>query len=78
MAKHSDIMITKRVVEAAAPKDKRYHLWDCKLRGFGLRIEPSGVKTFLAKYRADGGGRSAPERRVTIGRYGVLTPEDAR
>lgn len=78
MAKLSDILITKRVVEAAAPKDKRYHLWDCELRGFGVRIEPTGVKTFLAKYRADGGGRSAPERRVTIGRYGVLTPEEAR
>lgn len=48
------------------------------MRGFGLRIEPSGIKTFLAKYRAEGGGRRAPERRVTIGRYGALTPEEAR
>src|SRR3546814_17320982 len=72
-----NIPLTKRVVDASLPREKRYHLWDSELRGFGLRIEPSGVKTFLAKYRAEGGGRRAPERRVTIGRYGPLTPEEA-
>lgn len=76
--KSANIPLTKRVVDASPPKEKRYHLWDSELRGFGLRIEPSGIKTFLAKYRAEGGGRRAPERRVTIGRYGALTPEEAR
>ncbi|WP_333605860.1 tyrosine-type recombinase/integrase [Novosphingobium sp.] len=76
--KSANIPLTKRVVDASPPREKRYHLWDSELRGFGLRIEPSGIKTFLAKYRAEGGGRRAPERRVTIGRYGALTPEEAR
>lgn len=76
--KSADIPLTKRVVDASPPREKRYHVWDSELRGFGIRIEPSGIKTFLAKYRAEGGGRRAPERRVTIGRYGALTPEEAR
>lgn len=78
LRKTANIPLTKRVVDASPPGDRRYHLWDSELRGFGLRIEPSGIKTFLAKYRAEGGGRRAPERRVTIGRYGALTPEEAR
>lgn len=76
--KSSDLPLTKRIVDASHPREKRYHVWDSELRGFGLRVEPSGIKTFLAKYRAEGGGRRAPERRVTIGRYGTLTPEEAR
>src|SRR3546814_16595286 len=76
--KSGNIPCTKRVVDASLPREKRYHLGDRELRGFGLRVEPSGVKTFLAKYRAEGGGRRSPERRITIGRYGALTPEEAR
>jgi hypothetical protein len=76
--KISVISLTKRIVDAANPHTKRYHIWDSELSGFGLRIEPSGVKTFLAKYRAEGGGRRAPERRITIGRYGILTADEAR
>lgn len=71
-------LLTKRTVDAATPRDKRYHVWDGELAGFGLRVEPSGIKSFIAKYRAEGGGRRAPERRVTIGRYGTVTPEQAR
>jgi integrase len=53
-------------------------LWDIELKGFGLRVEPSGVKSFIARYRAGAGGRTAPKRFVSIGRYGALTPDDAR
>lgn len=70
--------LTKRTVDAARPTDKRYHVWDSGLRGFGLRIEPSGIKTFVTKYRVNGGGRNAPQRIQTVGRYGILTPEEAR
>ena len=45
--------------------------------GFGLRIEPSGRKTFIARYRA-GGGRAGTLRQATIGRYGTLTVDEAR
>lgn len=78
MGVKSQSSLTKRTVDAAHPTRKRYHIWDRDLRGFGLRIEPSGIKTFIAKYRVGGGGRNAPQRIQTIGRYGTLTPEEAR
>jgi integrase len=64
-------------VDAARPKDREYFLWDGELLGFGLRVLPSGVKSYVAKYRL-GPGRRAPVRRVTIGKHGKLTADAAR
>src|SRR5579863_2203765 len=78
MSKRKGVLLTKTVVDAAEKADKRFHIWDSELAGFGLRVEPTGVKTFIAKYRANGGGRSATQRVVTIGRFGKLTADLAR
>src|SRR3546814_11781090 len=78
LRKSGNIPLTKRVVDASLPREKRYHLWDSELRGFGLRVEPSGIKTFLAKYRAEGGGRRAPGRRHPLGRNSALPPGEGR
>jgi len=69
--------LTKRTVDAAQPKDREYFLWDGELLGFGLRVLPSGVKSYVAKYRL-GPGRRAPVRRVTIGKHGKVTADAAR
>jgi hypothetical protein len=66
-----------RTVDAANPEDSRYILWDDKLKGFGLRVEPTGRKTFIARYRA-GGGRNGVLRQATVGQYGTITPDEAR
>ncbi len=70
--------LSKRIVDAAAPQSKRYEIWDSEIPGFGLRISPSGSKTYFLRYRPNGGGRSAPKRFISIGKHGVLTPEQAR
>lgn len=78
MARHSGVALTKRVVDAAAKRGARYHLWDKELSGFALRVEPSGIKSYVIKYRVDGGGRSATQHWFIIGRHGPLTPDKAR
>lgn len=71
------LRLTKKIVDGAVPTERDFFIWDTQLAGFGLRVRPGGSKTFVAQYRA-GGGRSGKTRRFTIGRYGVLTVEEAR
>jgi hypothetical protein len=66
--------ITKRAVDGIRAPGKEVFLWDDETPGFGLRAKPSGAKSFVVQYR-NVQGRS---RRLTLGRYGVLTVEEAR
>ena len=70
--------LTKRTVDAATPQSERYIVWDSELKGFGLRVEPSGAKTFLVRYRPRGAGRTGAKRFMKVGRYGTLTSDEAR
>ena len=45
-----------------------------ELSGFGVRVYPSGSKYYVVQTRAGG----AEAKRVTVGRHGVITPEEAR
>lgn len=69
--------LTRRTVEAAGKAADRYTLWDSDLKGFGLRVEPSGTKTYVVRYRV-GGGRRGTLRQFKIGRANKLTPDEAR
>ena len=69
--------LTKRVVDAAKPEANRFIVWDSELAGFGLRVEPTGHKTFIARYRA-GGGRTGTLRQAKVGRYGTITLDEGR
>lgn len=71
------LRLGKRNIDSLAAIQKRVIYWDDELAGFGLRVEQSGSKTFIVRYRP-GGGRNAPKRFLTIGRYGKFTPDEAR
>jgi hypothetical protein len=70
--------LTKEVVNQLEPKAARYVKWDGALPGLCIRVEPSGTKTFVLRYRPAGTGRDGPKRFLKIGRYGPLTPDEAR
>lgn len=65
--------LTKRSVETIEVGIARFFIWDDELKGFGLRVEASGRKTFVCRYRADG-----VRRQYTIGRFGIVTVDQAR
>jgi integrase len=65
--------LTKRVVEMAPVHPSDYFIWCDELPGFGVRIYPSGKRSYLVQYRAE--GRS---RRAKLGLHGHLTCEQAR
>ena len=71
--------LTKQVVDALAvnPAGGDHFVWDSgdrALKGFGIRVKPSGVASFLIQYRT----RTGRTRRLAIGRVGTLAPEEAR
>jgi site-specific recombinase XerD len=60
--------ITKRAVDAVQPGPSDAFLWDDELRGFGLKVTPSGKRSYVYQYRI--GGRGAKTKRWTIGSHG--------
>ena len=69
------VKLTIRTIAAITPNtDRDLVVWDSDLAGFGLRMKPSGVASFMVQYR----NQEGVSRRVTIGKVGVLAPEEAR
>jgi integrase len=69
--------LTKRVADSIRPSGSPLIVWDTDLKGFGLSLTATGAKSFVVQYRTQG-GRSGTTRRLTLGRYGTLTVEEAR
>ena len=44
--------ITKRVVDSLAVREREYMVWDRDIKGFGVRVHPSGRKVYLVKLRS--------------------------
>src|SRR5215467_1318271 len=71
------LRITKRTVDALQSSCNELTVWDNTVTGFGVRVRPTGAKSYVVVYRA-GAGRGAPVRRYTIASVGKITPERAR
>src|SRR5689334_3378108 len=70
--------ITKRLVDSLEATNKDLFVWDEDLQGFGLRVWPSGRKSYVVQYRLPGLGRRSTARRISLGEHGALTPDQAR
>ena len=68
--------LTKRVVGAlsADPGGRDVSHFDPEVRGFGVRVKPSGAKSYFLKYR----NRFGQQRKFHIARVGDITHEQAR
>ena len=65
--------LSKTVVERIAAADQDVVVWDDALPGFGVRIKPSGVRSYIIQYRNRTTGVS---KRLTIGQHGPLLTFD--
>lgn len=64
---------TEKTVQSLVPEEERYIIWSTALPGFGVRVAPSGTRTFIYAYRFNGLPRMA-----TLGRYPERTLADAQ
>jgi len=65
--------LTKNVIEKLElPATGQRLVWDSTLKGFGLRLTPTG-RTYICQARVRG-----VTRRVTLGRHGIITLQQAR
>jgi integrase len=70
----SGVALTDLQIRKLVPRPReRFEVWDARLPGFGVRIAPTGTKSFILVYRHKG-----RPRRMTLGRYPVLSLADAR
>jgi hypothetical protein len=67
--------LTEDAIANARPRRSEYTIWDEAISGFGLRVRPSGYKSFVLYYRYRG---ETKLRKGTIGRAGNLPLEPAR
>lgn len=66
--------LTQKIVSAAAPQHVEYTIWSTSLKGFGLRVRPSGQASFILIYRPRGRRK---QRRYTIGSREALSLKQA-
>jgi len=69
-----NMKITNTSVSRISPPENGYSLhWDDDLSGFGVRVTAAGARSYIAEARVNG-----KTRRVTIGKHGVFTADQAR
>lgn len=67
--------LTKKYVESIKPHTSdELLIWDCEIKGFGLRVYPTGRRTYFVQYRNE----FQRTRRKKIGVHGHVTAEEAR
>ena len=70
--------ITKSLVDRlkAGPRDA--FVWDTDVTGFGVKVTPARRKVYVLQYRLRNQSFKTAPKRITLGKHGDLTAEDAR
>jgi len=66
--------LTKTYISKLSAGNRDKVVWDSSLPGFGVRVKPSGVKSYALQYR----NRHGSTKRLTLGRVGQITLDQAR
>lgn len=66
--------LTKTLVDKLAAADRDVWAWDDEVPGFGVRVQPSGRKTYVVRYR----NSRAQQRKQTVARCSDMPPDRAR
>lgn len=64
------MQITQQLIRRLKPVEKPYEIRDDKLKGFILRVQPTGAMSYICEYERG--------RRVTLGKANLLTLTQAR
>lgn len=70
--------LTDAYVRGLLADDRQQIYWETETPGFGIRVTPNGAKSWVAEYRANGGGRRAQTSRVTIASFAIMNASKAR
>ncbi|MND16991.1 site-specific tyrosine recombinase XerC [compost metagenome] len=66
--------LTKTLVDNTKPTETDQWVWDSELPGFGIRVQASGRKTYVARYRT----HDRVQRKLTLARCSDMPPDRAR
>ncbi len=72
------VTLTRRTIDGLMPQARPWIAWDTEVTGFGVKVQPTGTRSFILNYRARGGGRTARNRRVVLGGAEWMEPDQAR
>ena len=66
-------MLTERKIRDAKPGPKAVIIWDSAVKGFGVKTQPGGAKSYVLSYRV-----GTRKRLVMLARVGEMSLKDAR
>src|SRR5262245_14488821 len=69
----SETLTDLKIRKLTPDPTKRVEVWDARVPAFGIRVSLNGNRSFVLLYRHRG-----RRRRMTIGRYPVLSLSEAR
>lgn len=72
------LKISRSTVAGLPAVSKSTVFYDTELKGFGIKLLPSGARSWIVEYRPGISGRGTAKRRVVLGQPPLVTPEKAR
>jgi hypothetical protein len=66
--------LSNKIIKTLMPQVRPYEVVDTELKGFLLRVQPSGVMTYYLTFRSADGKK----KRYKLGKLGAVTPMQSR